>query len=63
MSRRTPTRILDDADRLRLYADAETVDDRVAEALSDTDIDPVELPEGFEECIRAVVREEVAQRD
>lgn len=61
ISRRTLSRILDDNDKLRLYVDTETDDDRVADALKAMDVDSVELPEGFEERIRAVIREEVDQ--
>ncbi|RRJ28097.1 recombinase family protein [Halocatena pleomorpha] len=61
ISRRTLSRILNDDDRLRLYVDANTNDDRVAAALAGEDIDPVDLPEGFEERIRAVVRDETEQ--
>ncbi|MFC6964940.1 hypothetical protein [Halocatena marina] len=46
-------------DRLALYVDLEPDDDRVADALDEIDIDPVDLPEGFEERICTVVREEV----
>lgn len=61
ISRRTLSRILDDEDRLRLYVDADTDDDRVAQALAETDIDAVDLLKSFEERIRAVIREKVDQ--
>jgi hypothetical protein len=35
----------------------------MAEALADTVIEAVDLPEGFEERIRSVVREEVERHD
>lgn len=59
MSRRTLSRILVDSDRLRLYVDAEAVDECVDDALAEADIEPAELPKGFEERIRSVVREEL----
>lgn len=59
ISRWTLTRIRDDDDRLALYVDIETDDDRVADALDEADIDAVDHPEGFEERIRTVVREEL----
>lgn len=40
---------------------ADTNDDLVAGALAGADIDPVALPAGFEERIRAVVRDETEQ--
>jgi hypothetical protein len=49
----------DDPTRLRLYIDAETTDERVADAINEIAIDAVDLSEGFEERIRIVVREEV----
>lgn len=63
ISRWTLTRILDDTDRLALYIDVEPEDGRVADALEDTDIDPVDLPEKLEEQIRTVVREEVGAEE
>ncbi len=59
ISRRTLSRILTDDDRLALYVDLEPDDDRVADALNAMEINAVDLPEGFEERIRAVVRGEV----
>lgn len=50
-------------DRLRLYVDIETDDDRVDDALDELDSDPVDLPDGFEERIRSLVREEVEHHD
>jgi len=59
VSRRTLTRILDDPDRLRLYIDVETDDDQLADALAEADVEAADLPTGFEERIREVVREEL----
>lgn len=59
VSRRTLTRILDDPDRLRLYIEIETDDNQLANALAETNIEPAELPEGFEQRIREIVREEL----
>jgi DNA invertase Pin-like site-specific DNA recombinase len=61
ISRRTLTRIIEDDERLRLYVEADTSDERLADALADTDLDSVDLPAGFEERIRTVVREELDQ--
>ena len=59
VSRRTLTRILDDPERLQLYLDGTTDDEQIQEAVTETDIDAVELPTGFEQRVRDVVREEL----
>jgi len=61
ISRRTLTRILDDPDRLRLYIDVETDDGKLADALAGADVEAADLPDGFEERIREVVREELQE--
>ena len=63
VSRRTLTRILDDPERLQLYLDGETDDEQIQGAVAEIDIDSVELPTGFEQRVRDVVREELHARE
>lgn len=61
VSRRTLTRILDDPDRLQLYIEIEIDDKQLADALPGAEIEAAELPEGFEQRIREIVREELQE--